>query len=1411
MAESSEQSETAKPATGSDLTAALMAIGRLGRFQLIEPLGAGAMGAVIRGEDRTLKRPVALKVQPMPTAEGGSSKDVERFLNEARAAAQLVHPNIVQIFEVGVSSGYAFIAMEMLEEGDLDERVKTGGVLEWKEACTLIHQAAEGLGYAHEHGILHRDIKPANLMLTKRGYCKVVDFGVAQMTSSEDAMASASKVAGTPYYQAPEAPAGTATPATDVFSLASVLWYLLTDQPPFKIKRSADVLRKGSAEIPLPTLSELRPDVPLLVSHVIETALSRNPADRYDDGNAFADALKQSIREVPTQSQRHQEDDDGLAGLAAATSGPPTYDPEADATVMAELSASSTQFGTRLGGFGREPGSKRGIVIAVVAMIALVSIGAVGAAIYAGMSGSKSDPNDTVAIKDDVDKTAGNGNDVAPMNGGSALHSAADDDPNDQSDTHDEMKSPDNVGEDENAKTDEPKVPRPKPIIAPVVERWVVRDRGGEVVEQQVQPDREAPAITSISASRSAFGQPRHAVDDELATFWTAGARADNEAPQWIELELAQPRTLQRIDVWPTMPVGAKVTFELRVHDKPIGVARVGDVVWDQRTIEAVDGGRFTISNDDEPLVRGRYVQLRFLESDAWVGLRELRPTFTRSVQPVVLTDDDVTTCWLLDGGASLTLTLQQQATVNRVLMHGGSLGPQWSAVRVSVSSDGESYEPIETGEFEEGEDGVRSLWFAETVETKYIRIAGEASNTRLMINELRVAGPTSTPDATAINVETQAPDFVDGSLVIEEDRTLLPVSDATRTWQVDAPHSHGRGRYVLHGGKGGSVSYEATLKPGWWSVFVWTDRSDGSDGRGGAEASITVEHKDGSEQLKHRLDSETGGWSRLGAYQFDDKKPARVVIAAAKQGEVFADAVRFVAAAKDLGLPPTVENLRRLPVVAEGWEQTDGSKLSGFMDKTLAKQPTADRTRNIDGLRVPGGLGNGVRLRGWVVPPESGDYEFEGEKKEYWQLHLSPNHDKSLLRKVAWEDEGSDRRKSSKFKMISGRSYYFELFYQHNDAGKKSDDETLLKVRWRGKRGDNPVPGWSIIPFGAPVDFHAVDFVPLQIIDATSEKGARLTATGEGAILMNPDALNSDVQTLVADPGFSTINALRIETLPHGSLPGGGPGINAQGLNKGMFLVEEFRFFKADATGKRSPLKVVKATDDGRSFTSAEHAADGHLRSEWRVSDALGQRHTATFVLAEPVELARSDRLIIETHTQLPIGHFRWLATAATDDDTLVTSWQFGDKAYLNLGGPDVKVAQTEWIGVGPYEPNRPGYEVGDKGRGLAYRGAEPVFRTLTEDIKKIRVPAPKGRYKITLLFLDPKHGSKDKREFDIYHEGKRLVEKLDIGDEVKKGEPYHRTFTIDHEDREIHIAFNRRKHLPVCSGVIVERISKD
>jgi serine/threonine-protein kinase len=250
------------------------------------------MGRVYRAEDVTLQRQVALKILPLKIKFGSKTIGLEQFVREARSAAAIDHPGVVQIYEVNQNIDVFYIAMELLEGGNLSSMVKASGPLDVLRACQLGAEAAEALGHAHRLAIVHRDVKPANLMLSRSGRCKLTDFGLARIDDPNDSYFLGTEAVGTPLYMAPEVARGEpATAASDIYSLAATMCFLLCGRPPYQGKTAREVLAQH-ASAPLPDMHKWRPDLPQGLIDTVCRGLAKRPKDRFSSADQFASALR---------------------------------------------------------------------------------------------------------------------------------------------------------------------------------------------------------------------------------------------------------------------------------------------------------------------------------------------------------------------------------------------------------------------------------------------------------------------------------------------------------------------------------------------------------------------------------------------------------------------------------------------------------------------------------------------------------------------------------------------------------------------------------------------------------------------------------------------------------------------------------------------------------------------------------------------------------------------------------------------------------------------------------------------------------------------------------------------------------------------------------------------------------------
>ena len=269
-----------------------------GRYRIEDVLGRGGMASVYLARDKELDRPVAVKVLAEHLADQPTFHD--RFLREARLAAQLSHPNIVQVFDVGEEDGSLFIVMECVEGSTLADELKERGRLDPDEVVDLALQICGGLEHAHAAGLVHRDIKPQNLLLRPDGTVKIADFGIARAAETTR-LTQIGSVLGTAAYLAPEQALGEeVTAAADLYSLGCVLYELLTGRTPYVFETLPELVVKHREEV-IPPVRELRPEAPERLEAAVMHALARNPEYRPESAAALAEELAVASPDPPTR------------------------------------------------------------------------------------------------------------------------------------------------------------------------------------------------------------------------------------------------------------------------------------------------------------------------------------------------------------------------------------------------------------------------------------------------------------------------------------------------------------------------------------------------------------------------------------------------------------------------------------------------------------------------------------------------------------------------------------------------------------------------------------------------------------------------------------------------------------------------------------------------------------------------------------------------------------------------------------------------------------------------------------------------------------------------------------------------------------------------------------------------------
>jgi serine/threonine-protein kinase len=265
---------------------------KIGRYEILDELGHGAMGTVYRAKDPAMDRVVALKtIISLVLASEQGSDFRERFFREARAAGALAHPGIVPVFDVGEHEGLPFLVMEFISGKTLADTIKRGERLTLDRVCEMGQKIAEALGYAHQHGVIHRDIKPANILITSKEAHgierpKITDFGVAKLAVGHTTLTG--QILGTPAFMPPEQITGAPIDGrADLFSLGVVLYWLATGEQPFPGESITAVSYKVVHTEPVPP-RKLNPSIPLKLESIILKCLAKNPDERYQTGEDLA-------------------------------------------------------------------------------------------------------------------------------------------------------------------------------------------------------------------------------------------------------------------------------------------------------------------------------------------------------------------------------------------------------------------------------------------------------------------------------------------------------------------------------------------------------------------------------------------------------------------------------------------------------------------------------------------------------------------------------------------------------------------------------------------------------------------------------------------------------------------------------------------------------------------------------------------------------------------------------------------------------------------------------------------------------------------------------------------------------------------------------------------------------------------
>ncbi|WP_415710394.1 Stk1 family PASTA domain-containing Ser/Thr kinase, partial [Catellicoccus marimammalium] len=259
-----------------------------GRYEIIRGIGSGGMAKVYLAYDLILNREVAVKILRFDFQN--DPKALQRFQREALAASEIVHPNVVEIYDIGEDHGLQYIVMEYVKGTDLKTYIYENAPISFDKAVDIMQQILSAVAVAHQHRIIHRDLKPQNILINGAGECKITDFGIA-VALSETSITQTSTLLGSVHYLSPEQARGAnAIPQSDIYALGIILYELLTGKVPFDGESAVSIALKHFQE-EIPSVRKVNPNIPQALENVIFKATAKDPNERYRSVNEMSEDL----------------------------------------------------------------------------------------------------------------------------------------------------------------------------------------------------------------------------------------------------------------------------------------------------------------------------------------------------------------------------------------------------------------------------------------------------------------------------------------------------------------------------------------------------------------------------------------------------------------------------------------------------------------------------------------------------------------------------------------------------------------------------------------------------------------------------------------------------------------------------------------------------------------------------------------------------------------------------------------------------------------------------------------------------------------------------------------------------------------------------------------------------------------